>query len=489
MSLLLALDIGTTSIKAGIFDLSGRMIASANGEYNLEKPAPNIVELDPEIYWQTTIDVINELREKCNFDSKEIAAIGITGQAETFIVVDKSGKLLRKAIVWLDNRSQKETEEISENFNIDDVFRITGQQEITPTWTATKILWLKNNEPEIFAKAAKFLMVEDYIAAKLTGTYATDMALNASTLYYNMPEKKWWKEMLSFLEIGEEKLPSLKTSGEIIGETSSIQNILPKGIPVSITAIDQVAGAVGAGNIGSGIVTETTGSALAVCATLDKPYYDQKKQIGLYPHAIQNKYVLMPWAPTAGMLLRWFKDNFAETSSYQELNDLATETSPGADGLMMLPHFSGSLMPDFSPKAKGALHGLSLSHSKKHFVRAIFEAVAFLLKDNLELIRKSGVDFSKIISLGGGAHSDTWLQIKADVLQLPIETMQCEESACLGAAILAGTGAGIFKDINTATAEMCKIKQQFLPDPKMKETYDMLFAKYQNLNKIILSTF
>lgn len=478
----MTLDVGTTSVKGGLFDLSGNLQCSRLHEYQLETPAPDIVELAPETYWSAAKIVIGEILREAAIPPETITALGVTSQGETLIVLDKNGKPLRNAIVWLDNRAKAEADLIRREFGRERVYRATGQQDIVPGWPAAKILWLRKHEPAVFKAAAKFLMVEDYLVYRLTGRFVTDRALNPSTLYYDLPNDVWWREMLEFIGISSQQLPALLNSGEIAGPvTSSIG--LGNNTPVTVAPIDQVASAVGAGNIAPGMITETTGSALAVCATVVQPVYDPQLRLGLYQHALPGLFVLLPWIPTAGMILRWFRDEFGNGMDYDALAKSAAAVPAGSDGLILLPHFSGMNSPDINPDAKGVFYGVTTAHRKAHFVRAIFEAVAFALRDNVELLAESGIHCREVISLGGAARSSLWLQIKADILQRNIKLMRCEETTSLGTAILAATGTGAHPSIETAVRAMVHPAKTVSPNPANRDLYDKVFKTYRDLNK------
>jgi sugar (pentulose or hexulose) kinase len=482
MSFILALDAGTTSLKGALFDLSGNVLGVCVHEYRLDNPAPDIVELEVEAYWSTTKAVIADLLKETAVPQAAISALGVTSQGETLIVLDKQGRPLRKAIVWLDNRARTEAEIIKKEFGRDRVYQVTGQQDIVPAWPAAKILWLRNHEPKVFNAADKFLLLEDYLIYRLTGKFATDHALNPSTLYYDLRKGCWWESMLGFLGVSPNQLPVLLNSGAPVGKVVakiglSIQTV------VTVAPIDQVASAVGAGNIAPGMITETTGGALAVCATVDGPVYDPKGRIALYRHAMPGLFALLPWIPTAGMILRWFRDEFGGGMDYSALVEQAATVSPGSDGLILLPHFSGMNSPDVNPEAKGVFWGISTAHRKAHFIRAILEAVAFALRDNLELLVQSGIDGREITSLGGAARSNLWLQIKADVLQRRIKTIHCEETTSLGTAVLAATGTGSFASIEAAIAAMVHPAATVSPDIHNHGVYDAAFRMYRELNR------
>lgn len=485
---LLAIDAGTTAVKTVLFDLAGREIACRVSEYELEKPHPDTVEVSPEVYWRAAEDGIAGVIREAAIDPREIAAAGVTSQGETLIVLDRDGRPLRNAIVWIDNRAKAEAAQIAARFSREEVYRITGQPEIVPGWTAAKILWLRHHEPEIFKRAAKFLLVEDYLIYRLTGQFATDHALNPSTLYYDLIRGCWWPDMLDFLGIAETQLPELKESGEIAGYAREGTG-LAAGTPVCVAPIDQVTAAVGAGNIAPGMVTETTGSAMAICATLDAPVFDPEMRIGLYRHALPGQYLMMVWVPTAGMILRWFRDELAAGRSYDELTALAAQVPAGSDGLLLLPHFSGSFSPEVNPDAAGVFYGLRLAHQQRHFVRAILEATAFMLKQNLEVLEHAGLNYPGVRSLGGGARSPLWLQIKADVLDRPVEVPVGNEATCLGAAILASLGAGLFPSLEAAVKNMVHLRTTLPPRPEQAVAYREFYRKYVTINQLLLPSF
>ena len=486
MKYVLSLDAGTTSIKGVLFDTAGNSVACDLVEYNLLKPRPDIVELDSETYWQALTTVVRNILDKSRVDPKTIIAMGVTSQGETLTVVGRDGRPLRRSIVWLDNRSRAEAAEIGETFDRDEVYRVTGQQEILPTWTATRIAWLRKNEPEVFHKAHKFLLVEDYLIYRLTGRYVSDHALNASTLYFDLTTNCWWEPMLKYLGITEEQLPSLKSSGNRAG---TLTNTAAKALglrpdTVVVTApIDQVAGAVGAGNIKPGIVTETTGASLALCASFPQPTYDPQCRVALNGHAVQDHYVLFPWVPTAGMVLRWFRDELGDGADYDRLCREAADVAPGAEGLTVLPHLSGAGCPCPDPNMRGAFLGLTLGHRRGHLVRAILESVAFMLRGNLELLEELGTEIEEVRSLGGATRSDLWLQIKADVCRKDLIVMECEEAACLGVAMLCCVSSGVYGDLAEAKENMVRVKKQIWFDPENAEVYNRIYQQYQELQE------
>lgn len=481
MQCVLALDVGTTSLKGALFDRTGRVVARHLEEYTLLKPAPDMVELEPETYWQAALKTIRAVIAQARIPAREILALGVTSQGETLIVLDRDGRPLRRAIVWLDNRSRAEAEAIGAAFGIDEIYRRTGQQEMVPTWTATRVEWLRRHEPQTHAAAHAFLLVEDYLLYRLTGRFITDRALNPSTLYYDLPAGDWWPEMLRFLGLRREQLPELKNSGEVAATLSARaarETGLDGDTRVTTAPIDQVAAAVGAGNLEPGVVTESTGAAMALCATLDRPLYDPQKRVGLYAHALPGRYVLLPWVPTAGMVLRWFRDEFGGGLDYPALIAEAEAVAPGADGLLMLPHLAGRVCPVADSRAKGLFLGLTLGHGRGHFVRAILESIAFMLRENLEMLESLGVGVREIRSLGGGARSDLWLRIKADVCRKEFLVLDCDEAASLGTAMIALVGAGLYPTLTAARDALVAVRRRVSADPESAARYDAAYARY-----------
>ena len=446
MKYLVGADIGTTSLKLAVFDTDGGMIRSVTKDYTLlvsgdrvEFPADEYVRLFREAYEEAT-------------DGLEVIALAIDTQCETMILTDGAGEPLMNAVVWLDNRAARQAEEIKVRFGNQKVYEVTGQPEITATWPAAKLLWIRENEPDVFAKTEKIFLLEDYLLYKLTGAFVTEKTLQSSTIYFDIQNECWWEEMLDFIGVRKEQLPELRNSGEAVGMYS--------GAAVVTGAIDQIAGAVGAGVVDGTAVSEMTGTTMVVFATADGlPPYDPASIVPCHKN-FDNRYCLLSWTPTAGMALKWFRNNFCESFSFRELDDMAKNVPPGSAGLTFLPYLCGSTMPRYDPDAKGVFTGLTLEHTRAHAVRSILEAVACMLKENLDYL---GVGCDQIRSMGGGAASPLWCQIKADMTGKSIAVLENSETACLGAAILAGFGVGVFDDVRETSKRIVKIKKVYTP--------------------------
>ncbi len=428
---LMGIDVGTTSIKTAIFNERLEQIYSNNIDYAIESH-DDVVEFDGEKYWQFIKEELGNL-------SVSVDALAIDTQCETLILTDDEGNPVRKAIVWLDNRAEKEARIIEEHFGRKKVYEVTGQPEITATWPASKLLWVKRNEPEVWSKTKKVFLLEDYIIYKMTGKFVTEKTLQSSTIYFDINNSCWWEEMLEFIGVSCDMLPELCDSAEYVGNY--------KGIKVVTGAMDQIAGAIGAGVIKPGIISEMTGTTMVIFSLCESvPEYDVSSIVPCH-YNYDGKYCVLSWSPTAGMSLKWFRNALCEEFSFAQLDDIAKDVSPGCDGLTFLPYLCGSTMPKYNPKARGSFTGLTPEHTRAHFVRSIMEAMSYMLKSNFDYL---GVDAKEIRAMGGGANSDLWCQMKADVTGKTLMTLKNKETACLGSAILAGVGIGVFKSVEEA---------------------------------------
>jgi xylulokinase len=490
----IGIDAGTTSIKGILLSEKGVIMACKSHEYKLDTGPEDICEVDPEIYWELTCKIIRQLISVTRVNPELIKGIAISSQGETLIVVDKNGMPIRKAIVWLDNRSIKEARLITEKFGIQQIMNITGLPEVQPIWPATRILWFKNNEPQTFIKVGKYLMVEDFLIFRLTGKYFTDYSLVSDSLYFDISKKVWWDEMLDFLEISADKLPELLQSGKAVGQLTS-EACRATGLTDKTTCItgayDHAAGAIGAGNDSPGILTISIGTSMAMCVTLNSKVTDVSLKLPCQCHALSDLYFLLPYAQTAGLVLKWFRDEFCAEEIAKSLNEnedpydriiaLAEQIPPGSDGLMMLPHFMGTGSPNFNSNVRGVYAGITPGMGKGHFVRAILEAVVCDIEHNLETMRNHQIEIKEIRLLGGASKSQLWCQILADLSGIPVVTISQTENAALGSAILAGFGTGIFPDIASACKICITIDKKFIPQSGNYEIYRKVFENFMLL--------
>ncbi len=486
MEYILGIDAGTTSFKGALFGKDGNIVASSGENYKLIENTNGVVEFRTENYWQLFLKVVKDILEQSEIKPSQIKALAIDSQGETLTLLDKKGEPLMNSIVWLDNRATKETEELRGDFPIERFYDHTGQTEITATWPASKILWIKKNRPDVFKQTKKFLLLEDFLLYRLTGNYVTEKTLVSSTAYFDIRTGTWWKDMLDFVGISEELLPEIMDSGQCIGELTDSavkQTGLDKSTLVVTGAMDQVAGMIGAGNTGGEIVTETTGTCMGVCINTDTiPPYNDNINIPCHVHAIKGKYFLILWSQMAGAVLEWFyREFYNKDAGYALVDEEAAGIMPASEGLLILPHLNGMACPDFNPDAKGVFYGIRPIHTKAHFARAIMESVAYMLKEHIETAQKGGIQTGKIRSLGGGARSSLWNSIKADVLGREIVTLKSQETTCLGAAILAGVGIGLYESVEKACDRLVKIEATYKPNLKNGPVYQKSYEAYTKL--------
>lgn len=500
MPYILSVDAGTTASKVALFDLDGKLVASSTNEYKLITPSSLEVEIDAETLWNAFKTGVRDIL-KSRTAPAEIKAIGISAQGETLIPIGEDGQPLRRAIVWLDSRAQEEADILDGEFNHGSSYAITGQVKIVPTWPASKIFWLRRHEPKVFEKVSKYLLVEDYLIYKMTGKFVAEGSLLCSTAYWNIRTRKWWDEMLDFLGITANQLPDIRESGE------PVDTLLPerarelglnRSTLVSTGALDNAAGAVGVGNIRQGFFSENTGACLAICAPLEELRMDPQAKMPIHYFVRPNTYMVHTFT-TGGMVLRWFRDEFCQpeiqigvTTNVDPYDVIGTEVEqilPGSEGLVMLPHLQGAMAPESNPGARGVFYGFTLRHTKAHFARAIMEAVACIVRRNIDAVEEMGLRVDEIRALGGGAKSRVWKQIEADLTKKAVVTTRAEAEACLGAAILAGKAAGLFRSVDEACTKMVQVGERFEPNRDNFRTYDALYTKYVQLYNDLCNLF
>lgn len=489
MTLLLGLDIGTTSVKAGIFDAAGTRVAGAAREYRLVHPTPDRVEIDPETWWTAAVSAIRQLLSTPGVARDSIAAIGVSSQGETVAAVDTDGRALAPALVWLDNRAVLEAGELADRFDPALVYDRTGVPEVNPTWTAAKLLWWRHHEPGLFRDAARFVLAEDFVLRRLTGRFVTDGSIQCTTMLLDIRSGEWWGPMLEAVGVGPARLPEIAEAGSIVGtlEADAAEALgLSAGLSVVAGGMDQGAGAVGVGNIFGGMISESTGGALTIQAAVDHHGGDRSGRTPVYIHSAPGTYLYCPVCPTGGMALTWFRDQLGAGGSsgpggYEALTGLAAAVPPGCEGLTMLPHLAGAFSPEYVPAARGVFAGFTLAHTRGHFARAILEAVAFMLRRNLELLARAGATATEIRSHGGGARSPLWNQVKADVCGLPIATLEGEDAAVRGDAMLAGVAVGAFRGLAEAEAALVSTGARYEPQPANRPAYDDAYDRYIRL--------
>jgi len=495
---LLGVDIGTTAIKAAIFDLEGREIGGHIAEYSLLTPQPGHVELEAATYLETFALAVRNALEQAKVSGSDLAVLGLSAQGETLLCLDGNNQPLIPAIVWMDSRAGAEADEIEAHFGREHIHTITGQVAMDAIWPASKILWLRRNQPGIFANIKRFSLLKDFIVLHLTGRLVSEDSLLCSAMLWDINTRQYWPEILEYLGISESQLPEIAKQGEIIGNISAHAAELfglPAGLPVSVGALDQACGALGVGNVVPGIFSEGTGSALACVTISEKLVLDPAAAVPCFPAAIAGQYMLHTFS-TGGMAMRWFRDEFCSSekrieslcgiNAYTLIDREVEQVPPGADGLIVLPHLQGSGPPDLNANACGVFFGLTLAHKKQHFSRGIMEGIAMVLRRMMEAITRLDVELKEIVSLSGGARSAAWCQIKSDVTQRQVHTLRASENAaCRGAALIAAANLGLYDDLAAVARQGLEFEHHYLPNPENAAVYDCLFEKYARLSDAI----
>ncbi|HEY9593118.1 MAG TPA: FGGY family carbohydrate kinase [Spirochaetia bacterium] len=496
----LTFDIGTTSVKIVLYAPDGRPAAKAIRNYALDTPGVNWYEAAPDLYWDAVVSGTREVLAASKVDPREIRTVSGCSQGETVVFLDADGRPVRPAIVWLDLRARAEADELSALATADELYAVTGQSGMDPTWSATKVLWVKRHEPAVFARTALILLVEDYITWRLTGRACTTANLLSSTLFVDVHRHAYWERFVEPLGVAR-VLPEIVEPGDAVGTVSHAvarELGLAPGTLVVKGAMDQVMSAIGAGNYRPGIITETTGSVMAIGVTARSVDASPIVRLPYQPHVVPESFLFLPYVQTAGSAYKWWRDRFCQEevreagdleAAYERMNALAASVPAGGEGVVFLPFLAGAGQPENNPDARAVFYGLTLKHGKGHCARAIMESIAFMLRKILADFAKSGVPMTEIRSMGGGARSDLWLQIKADATGIPLVRMEEEETSTLGAAILAAVRVGDRPGIAEAVAAMVRFGRRFEPDPRARAAYEKSFALYNDLYDALVPVF
>ena len=492
MSLFLGIDVSTTGSKALLVNRNGDIVGSATTPHQVSTPHPLWSEQEPEDWWQAVSASIRQALLGAKVSGEAVAAIGLTGQMHGLVLLDEQKHPLRPAILWNDQRCAAECDEIRTRIGRQRLIQITGNEALTG-FTAPKILWVKNHEPEIFARARHILLPKDFIRLKLTASLAMDKADGSGTMLFDLKNRNWSAEVLDALGIPSEWLPPTFEGPEVTGEVraqAAETTGLRIGTPVVAGGGDQAAQAVGVGAIRPGIVALTLGTSGVVFASTDSCLIEPEGRLHSFCHALPNRWHLMGVMLSAAGSLQWYRDTFAPDVSFDELMSEAAVAPPGSEGLIFLPYLSGERTPYPDPLARGAWVGLTLRHKRGHLTRSVLEGVAFGLKDSFALIQGAGLGAIEQVRVsGGGAKSALWRQIIADVLGAELVTVNSTEGAAYGAAILASVGCGAWRDIETACSRLIRIVERVSPDQKRTALYGRVHDQYKELYPALRSSF
>ena len=494
MAYLMGIDVSTTGSKALIINEKGEPVASVVHEYPIYAPRPNWSEQNPADWWEATVHSIREALEEAEIKGEEIAAIGLSGQMHGLVLLDASDNVLRPAILWNDQRTGPECDDLERIIGREHLIEITCNPPLTG-FTAPKILWVKKHEPEIYERAVHILLPKDYIRYRLTGTLATEVSDASGTLLFDVPGRRWSDELLQKLEIDRALLPESFESPEVSGKISASaaeETCIPQGTPVVGGGGDQAAGAVGNGIVTTGAISATIGTSGVVFAFSDSPKVDlPRARTQTCCHAVPGKWHIMGVSLSSGGSLRWFRDSlgqfevaqaeFRSIDPYDLMTEEAAKAPPGSEGLLFLPYLTGERTPVIDPDAKGAWVGLNVRHTKGHLIRSIMEGVAFSLRDSLEIIKEMGIEIREIRVSGGGARSALWRQIQADVYNHPVVTTTATEGPAFGVALLAGVGTGVFSSAREACEATIRVVSETKPIPENAIVYERYYCLYRGL--------
>lgn len=481
----LGIDLGTSSVKLIIMDQNGNILESVSRNYDIIYPKTGWAEQNPEDWWNSIVEGIRELINNCNVDPESIMGISFSGQMHGLVILDINNKVLIPAILWCDQRTQKQCDYLNKTFGKDRLSSYTGNIALTG-FTLPKLLWVKENRPDIYSKIAHIMLPKDYISFKLTGIFASDVSDASGTVIFDVKNRKWSKKMIDLLEIREDVLPKVYESYEIIDNVSkkaSQETGLSTNTKVIAGAGDQAAGAVGTGTVNTGILSVALGTSGVVFASSEKFYVDKKNRLHSFCHA-NGKWHQMGVILSAASSLKWWVDNInldTDGDAFEKLL-LEAESSPaGSNKLLFLPYLIGERTPYNDPYAKGSFIGLNVTHKRGDMTRSILEGVCFALRDSLEILKSLNVDMKEIRISGGGSKSKLWRQIVADVFNLRVNVVNSKQGPAYGAAILAAVGCKVFKSVDEACGKLIKITESLEPLKQNVEKYDKFYSVYSTL--------
>ena len=471
----IGVDLGSTNIKAAIYDKNFNLVDRQSRPVNYIREN-GFVEFDAYVYCRDLIGLLADMVEK-NHVAK-VREIAFTGQAESLVVLGHHGRPLMNAISWMDERSVEECKVLAEKFDSATCEAVTGQMAVLPTWPATKILWLKNNRPEIYQKADCYMMLKDYIVYCLTGNKVADMSIATFTFYFDIYKKAYWKEMLDVIGVSESQLPALcepcTVAGTLTADVAE-QMGLTTATKVNVGTLDHFAGMVGTGNIEKGGITLSTGTVMAL-ATMSSAEEGRNTGIAMHYGYIPNTYVMLPVVESGGVSLEWFRRS-CMNCDYDHMN--AELAKRGDNELLFLPYLVGTSAPEFDAQANGVFWGLRQEHDAIDMAGAVMEGVSFVLRKNCEHIARNGVELKSIIATGGGAKSAIWCQMQADITGLPVSIPKEKEAACLGAALIAAVSDGRFASYAEGVNTCVELTLSYQPHPS-----DRLETKYRRFNAL-----
>ncbi|HXX21599.1 MAG TPA: FGGY family carbohydrate kinase [Terriglobia bacterium] len=501
MELVMGIDLGISVSKAGIFGTDGRTEAVYSEEYRAES-GHHTGEADPENYWGAVTRAVAGVLTRWGGEPSRIKAVAASTHGEALFFLDANGRPTRPTMIWSDARAVEQSEAMLQRFGAQKLLEITGQTEIAPIYPALKIAWLRHYEPDVFARTTAYLLPADYLNFRLCGEISAEYSLWSDSYLLDIRARDWNRELLGFSGLREGLLTKPVNAGVPLGrvsEEAARQTGLAPGTFVVSGAIDQICAALAVGNVKPGVVSESSGSVLALLATTECPVFDTKSHIPCFLHGVPGRYCLLPWAPTAGLTLQWFRSALAQAevaaaekegkSPYELICEQAALVPAGSEGLVMIPHLNGNYYPEACPEMRGVYAGIGLAHGKPHMVRALLEGVAYVIRQFVYMLREERAEVDRLHSLGGGSRSPVWSQIKADVCGIPVVASTGEEAAALGAGILAAVGCGLYASVDQAEAMFARTARVYEPRKESRAIYDQGFQRFQMLYELMNSYF
>lgn len=483
--LLLGIDIGTSACKVAAFEKSGKVVAQANRPYSLYYPNPGWVEQNPDEWWEAICLGIRDVLKAGSIEAEEIVGIGIDGQSWSAIPVDKDGNCLYNTPIWMDTRARDICKRVGEKVGFDRIFEVAGNG-FEPAYTTPKMIWFKEEHPDIYEKTDKFLQSNSYIALKLTGVMSQDKSQGYGIHFFNMKTCTYDEKLAEDLGLSVDKVPAVYDCHDIVGfvtKEAALKTGLAAGTPVVAGGLDAACGTLGAGVYKPGQTQEQGGQAGGMSICLDEAKGHPKLILGT--HVIPDLWLLQGGTVGGGGVLRWFKQELGGEDSFDDLTAMADKIAPGSDGLVFLPYMAGERSPIWNPDAKGVFYGLSFDKTRAHMARAALEGVAFSLEHNLKTAREIGVDVEEMLAMGGAANSEVWVQIKADVTGKTFKIPTSDTATTLGAAILAGVGVGLYESFEEAVKETVTITRVQEPDMERHAIYQEAMEKYLKLSEVM----
>ncbi|WP_394925883.1 xylulokinase [uncultured Robinsoniella sp.] len=497
--LLLGIDIGTSACKIAVFEKNGTVIAAGTGDYPVYYPQPGWAEQNPDEWWDAVCETIKTLIETNHIDPQEIAGVGIDGQSWSAIPIDKDGKVLANTPIWMDTRAQDICDRINGEIGEENIFALTGNS-LQPSYTTAKIIWYKENLPEMYEKIDKILQSNAFIAYRLTDALSHDMSQGYGVHCFDMKNGCWNDEMCEKMGIPRSFLPELVPCHQVVGTVTgkaSERTGLAVGTPVVAGGLDAACGTLGAGVIHVGETQEQGGQAGGMSICIEEYAADPRLILGA--HVVPGQWLLQGGTVGGGGVMRWFEKEFADyereiadrvgKSSLDQLNEIAEAAAPGSDGVVFLPYMAGERSPIWDPNAKGVYYGLDFNKTKGDMVRAAMEGVAFSLKHNLDIAEDTGAKVEELRAMGGSANSLLWTQIKSDITGKPIVVPSSDTATTLGAVILAGVGVGVYKDFEEAVHMTVKLTRWHEPDMEKhrlyRKNYETYLELYQSLKGLM----